>query len=98
MTQQSGLQTIGMHILPNVSQSKGKLTIKFGQLIEYNCRNIFLQIVCRKWGKETCSLFIFLKSLKAGFQHADFSASADFYACADFSAYPHLNFHHNAGW
>ena len=26
--------------------------------------------------------------LKAGFQHADFSASADFYACADFSAYP----------
>ena len=34
--------------------------------------------------------------LKAGFQHADFSASADFYACADFSAYPHRNFHHNA--
>ena len=36
------------------------------------------------------------RSLKAGFQHADFSASADFYACADFSAYPHMNFHHNA--
>ena len=35
-------------------------------------------------------------NLKAGFQHADFSASADFYACADFSANPHMNFHHNA--
>ena len=34
--------------------------------------------------------------VKAGFQHADFSASADFYAYADFSAYPHMNFHHNA--
>ena len=35
-------------------------------------------------------------SFKTGFQHADFSASADFFACADFSAYPHRNFHHNA--
>ena len=34
--------------------------------------------------------------LKAGFQHADFSASAEFFACADFSAFPHCNFHHNA--
>ena len=36
------------------------------------------------------------RSLKAGFQHADFSASADFYACVDFSAYLHMNFHHDA--
>ena len=38
--------------------------MKFGQLIEYN-RNIFLQKLCRKLGKETSSkpLFIFLKSL-----------------------------------
>ena len=33
-------------------------------------------------------------SLKTGFQHADFSLSADFFACADFSAYQHKNFHH----
>ena len=32
---------------------------------------------------------------KAGFQHADFSASAEFFAFSDFSAYPHSNFHHN---
>ena len=32
-----------IHILPNISQSKGIQTMKFGQLIEYNKRNIFLQ-------------------------------------------------------
>ena len=42
MTSQPGLQTIAMHILPNISQSKGNQTMEFGQLIEYN-RNIFLQ-------------------------------------------------------
>ena len=34
---------IGKHILPNISRSKGKQTIKFGQLIEYNITNIFLE-------------------------------------------------------
>ena len=48
MTSQPGLQTIAIHILPNISQSKDKKTTKFGQLIEYNKRNIFLQILCRK--------------------------------------------------
>ena len=32
-----------MHILLNISRIKGKQTMKFGQLIEYNKRNIFLQ-------------------------------------------------------
>ena len=36
MTSQPGLQTIAMHILPNVWQSKGNQTMKFGQLTEYN--------------------------------------------------------------
>ena len=43
MTSQSGLQTIAIHILPNISQSKGKQTMKFGQLIKNNKGNIFLQ-------------------------------------------------------
>ena len=38
MTPQPGLQTITIHILPNISQSKEDLTMKFGQLIEYNKR------------------------------------------------------------
>ena len=48
MMSQPGLQTIAIHILPNISQSKGNQTMKFGQLIEYNKRNIFLQKLCRK--------------------------------------------------
>ena len=68
MTSQSGLQTIAIHILPNISQSKGNQTMKFDQLIEYNKRNIFLQKLSGKWIRETSSrpLFIFLKSLKWG--------------------------------
>ena len=34
MTSQSGKQTIAIHILPNMSRSKGNQTMKFGQLIE----------------------------------------------------------------
>ena len=35
MTSQPGLQTISIRIIPNVSQSKYKQTMKFGQLIDY---------------------------------------------------------------
>ena len=52
MTSQPGLQTVAIHILPNISQSKANQTMKFGQLIEYNKRNTFCQILCRKWCKE----------------------------------------------
>ena len=41
MTSQSGLQTIAIHILPNISQSKDNQTMKFGQLIEYNKKIFF---------------------------------------------------------
>ena len=65
MTSQSGLQTVWIHILPNISQSKGNQTMKFGQLIEHNTRNIFLQKLCRKWGRVTNTrpVFIFSKNL-----------------------------------
>ena len=36
MASQPGLQTIAIHILPNISQSKGNQTVKFCQLIEYS--------------------------------------------------------------
>ena len=63
MMSQPGLQTIAMHILPNISQSKGNQTMKFGQFIEYNKINIFLQNLWRKWGRETSTrpLFVCLK-------------------------------------
>ena len=65
MTSQPSLQTVTIHILPNISQSKGSQKVKFDQLIEYNKRNIFLRKSCGKWGGETSSrpLFIFWKSL-----------------------------------
>ena len=40
---QAGLQAIAIFILPNISQSKGYQATKFGKLIEYSKRNIFLQ-------------------------------------------------------
>ena len=48
MTPQAGLQTIPIHILPNISQGEGNQEMKFGQLIEHNKGNIFLQKLCRK--------------------------------------------------
>ena len=39
MTPQPGKQTI--YIFPNISKSKGNQTMKFGQILEYNMRNIF---------------------------------------------------------
>ena len=43
ITPQSKKQTIAMHILSNISRRKNNLTTKFGQLIENNTRNIFLE-------------------------------------------------------
>ena len=34
MTSQPGKQTIAIHMLPNISRSKGNQTMRFGQLIE----------------------------------------------------------------
>ena len=48
MTSQPSLQTILIHILPKISQSKGNQTMTFGQLIEYNKKNIFPQKLYRK--------------------------------------------------
>ena len=49
MTSQPGLQTIDIHVLPNISQSKGNQAMKFGQLIEYNKRKNFFQKLYEKW-------------------------------------------------
>ena len=41
MMAEPGLQTIVIHMLPNISQSKDNQTMKFSQLIEYKEGNIF---------------------------------------------------------
>ena len=53
MTSQPGKHMIAMHMLPNISRSKGNKTMKFGQLIEYNMSSIFLENVFTKCGRET---------------------------------------------
>ena len=41
------------HLLPNILRNKGNQTMKFGQLIEYNMRNIILEKSYTKCGGET---------------------------------------------
>ena len=52
-------------MLSNISRSKENQAMKFGQLIEYNKRNIFHQKSSRKCGRETGSrpLLFFKKVL-----------------------------------
>ena len=62
MTSQPGKKTIAIDILPNISQSKGNKTMKLGQLIEYNNRNIFLQTFTEdEAGRLVPDLFLFFK-------------------------------------
>ena len=42
MTSQPAKQTIAIHILINISRSKGNQAMQFGKSIEHNMRNIFV--------------------------------------------------------
>ena len=55
MSSQPGYQRIEIHILSNISRSKGNQAMKFGQLIEYNMRNIFVEKLHTKYAGETIS-------------------------------------------
>ena len=43
-TSQPGIERVTLHILLNISSIKGNQKMRFGQIIEYIKRNIFLQI------------------------------------------------------
>ena len=43
MTLHPDCETTVIHILPNISRSKGNQTLKIGQLLECNTRKIFLE-------------------------------------------------------
>ena len=60
-TQRSTLN-ITIHILPNISRTKGNQAMKFGQLITHNVRSIFRQKSCRKCRKESSSRRCFFLS------------------------------------
>ena len=63
MTSQTGQQIIAIHILSNISKSKGNQTVNDGQLIEM--RNIFLEKSYAKCGGEA-NLMPFYKKSKLG--------------------------------
>ena len=65
MKSQLGLLTIAIHILPNVSQSKGNQTMKFRQLIEYHKVNFFFKNYPKnEAGALVPDLFYFEKKFK----------------------------------
>ena len=53
MTSQPGQKTTAVCILSSFSRSKGNQSMKVGQLIEYNMRNIFIEKSYTKCGRET---------------------------------------------
>ena len=68
MTSQPGKQTIVIHILPNISRSRSNQRMKFGQLIEYYMRKIFLEKSCIKCGIETIpDHFLKIEHISEGF-------------------------------
>ena len=57
LTSQAGKQTNAIHILPDISRSEGNQTVIFGQLIEYNMRNIFHENSYVWWRNYSRNLF-----------------------------------------
>ena len=53
MTSQPWKQTIAIHVLPDISRSKGNQAMEFGQLVAYNMRNFFPEKSYTKYGGET---------------------------------------------
>ena len=53
MISQHRKQTISIHMLPKTRIIKGNQTMKYGQLKEYNMRNIFLEKSYTKCSSET---------------------------------------------
>ena len=53
MMSQHGKQIISIHILPKTRIIEGNQTMKYGQLKEYNMRNIFLEKSYTKCSAET---------------------------------------------
>ena len=62
MMSQTSYQTVAVHILLNISRSKGNQTMKFGQIIEYNMKNIFVEKSYTKYTGETSPRFFSEKS------------------------------------
>ena len=56
MTSQTGQQIFTIRILSSISRGKSNQIIKFGHLIEYIIRNIFLEKSASKCGGEASAI------------------------------------------
>ena len=65
MTSHPRKQTIAKHILPNISRSKSNQTMRFGQFIEDNMRNTFLEKSFTKCVGETSPIPCFKNQNRA---------------------------------
>ena len=61
MKSQLGLQTIAIHLLPNISKSKDKQTMKLDQLREYNKIFFFKNYAKNEKGRLVLDLFLFFE-------------------------------------
>ena len=52
LTSKPGKQTVASHVLPYISRSTSNQTLKFGQLIECNMRNICLKKLLTKYSEK----------------------------------------------
>ena len=55
MASQNRQEIITIHILPNISKSKGNQIMKLGQLIEYNMTSVFIEKSEKQCDGETSS-------------------------------------------
>ena len=62
MTSQTDNKQSQYKLLPDISRNKGYQTMKLGQLIEYNMRNVLLEKSCTKWSGDTSPRLFFKKS------------------------------------
>ena len=53
MASQLGKQTTAIQTMPNISRNKHNQSLKLGQLIDYNTKNIFLEKSYAKSGGKT---------------------------------------------
>ena len=53
MTSQAGSQKVSIHIMANIWRIKGNQTRKFGHLIEYNIKKIFVEKSYTKCVRDT---------------------------------------------
>ena len=82
---------ITINISSNISERKGKETIKIDQLIEFNMRNLFLEKSYKKCGGQTYSRYFSKESKFKISQNQNFEISYSFlFLCIRFEDYQNI--------